>query len=250
MPGERFIFLDFDDTLSDPFQFHAQYVREVGAVLAPRYGGSAERWAKAAIDLLEMLEAEYIERFEGSPLNGYCAWLETVRERSAVRMFQWMGIPVPNDRARVARETQFDALRRCNAAFPGAAEALRELCAADCSIHIASGQESEYLTAALMGADLDSYIGSKFGPDLVDCAKEGPEYYERIFHAVGVKASNAVVVDDYPPAIGWALQAGAAVIQSKLSRERHYEVEAGVVGVMTDLRELPGLLNAAFDKRA
>ena len=51
MPGERTVFLDFDDTLSDPFQFHVQYVREVGALLAPRYGGSEERWAKAAIDL-------------------------------------------------------------------------------------------------------------------------------------------------------------------------------------------------------
>ena len=243
MPGERTVFLDFDDTLSDPFQFHVQYVREVGALLAPRYGGSEERWAKAAIDLLESVEAEYVKRFAGNPLNGYCAWLETVRARSAVTMFQWMGIPCPPDPAQIARETQFEALRRSNATFPGAVEALEGLRAAGFRMHIASGQESEYLAAALMGAGLDRFLGMKFGPDLVDCAKEGPEYYERIFAAAGVKASDAIVVDDHPPAIDWALLAGAAVIQSKLSRERRYDIAIGVAGVMTDMRELPGLVN-------
>src|SRR4051812_17899914 len=97
MSGRRTVFLDFDDTLSDPFLLHPQYVRAVGAVLAPRYGGDPERWAKGAIDLLTMLEAEYLERFEGAPLNGYCAWLETVRERSAEQMFACMGLPAPPD---------------------------------------------------------------------------------------------------------------------------------------------------------
>lgn len=243
MPGERTVFLDFDDTLSDPFQFHVQYVREVGALLAPRYGGAEERWATTADDLLASVEMEYAERFAGNPLNGYCAWLETVRERSAVTMFEWMGIQAPEDPARVAREAQFEALRRCNAAFPGAVDALEGLRAADFRIHVASGQESEYLAAALMGADLARFVGMKFGPDLVDCAKEGPEYYERIFAAAGVKAADAVVVDDHPPAIDWALLAGASVIQSKLSRKRHYETAAGVAGVMTDMRELPGLVS-------
>jgi phosphoglycolate phosphatase-like HAD superfamily hydrolase len=249
MPDECFVFLDFDDTLSDPFVFHTQYVREVGALLAPQYGGDAEQWAKAAIDMLEALEKEYVARFEANPLNGYCDWLNTVRERSARQMFERMAIPVPPDVARIARETQFNALLQCNAAFPGAAEALTELFEAGCRIQIASGQESEYLMAALMGAGLESYTESKFGPDLVDCAKEGPEYYERIFEATGVKAAEVVVVDDSPPAIGWAMQAGAAVIQSKLSRERHFEVVGGVAGVLSDLRDLPMMVHSIFARR-
>ena len=246
MPDECFVFLDFDDTLSDPFQFHTQYVREVGAILAPQFGGDADRWAKTAIDTLEALEREYVERFENNPLNGYRAWLEIVRERSARQMFEQMGLPVPADAARIARETQFNALLQCNAAFPGAVEAMAELFEAGCRIQIASGQESEYLMAALMGAGLESYTESKFGPDLVDCAKEGPEYYERIFAATGVKPAEIVVVDDSPPAIGWAMKAGATVIQSKLSRERHFDVVAGVASVLTDMRDLPGLVESAF----
>lgn len=245
MPCECFVFLDFDDTLSDPFQFHTQYVREVGALLAPQYGGQPEKWAKAAIDLLEMLEREYVERFVGYPLNGYCAWLETVRERSALKMFERMGIQPPPDPAHVARETQFNALLQCNAAFPGALDAMAGLFEAGCRIQIASGQESEYLMAALMGAGLESYTESKFGPDLVDCAKEGVEYYQRIFAAAGADDSKRIVVDDSPAAIGWALQAGATVIQARVSRERHYEIVPGVAGVMTDLSELPALVESA-----
>src|SRR5689334_23338165 len=212
MPDECFVFLDFDDTLSDPFKFHTQYVREIGAILAPQFGGDPDRWAKAAIDMLEELEKEYQARFEGNPLNGYCGWLETVRERSARQMFERLGLPVPADATRIARETQFNALLQCNAAFPGAAEAMAGLFESGCRIQIASGQESEYLMAALMGAGLESYTESKFGPDLVDCAKEGPEYYQRIFDATGVNPAEAVVVDDSPPAIGWAMSTGARVI--------------------------------------
>jgi beta-phosphoglucomutase-like phosphatase (HAD superfamily) len=249
MPSERFVFLDFDDTVSDPFQFHTQYVREIGRLLGAQYGGEPDQWAKAAIDMLEVLDCEYRDRFEGYPLNGYRAWLETVRERSARKMFERMDIPMPPEADRVAREMQFNALLQCNAAFPGALEALSGLFDAGCRIQIASGQESEYLMAALMGAGLESYTESKFGPDLVDCAKEGPEFYHRIFAAAGADPANSVVVDDAPAAIGWALQAGAAVIQSKLSRERHFDNIPGIAAVMTDLRELPALVDSVFARR-
>jgi len=43
----------------------------------------------------------------------------------------------------------FDALYGCNATFPGAEEALRELFEG-CSNQIASSQESDYLLAALI----------------------------------------------------------------------------------------------------
>ena len=154
-------------------------------------------------------------------------------------MFERMGLPIPSDAARIARETQFNALIQCNAAFPGAQEVVKALFDSGHRIQIASGQESEYLVAALRGAGLEKYIESKFGPDLIDCAKEGPEYYSRIFEATGVRAQDAVVVDDWPPAITWALQTGARVIQSKLSRERHFETVQGVAAILTDLRALP-----------
>jgi phosphoglycolate phosphatase-like HAD superfamily hydrolase len=249
MQGGKFVFIDFDDTLSDPFLLHPQYVRTLGDLLSARFSGSADRWAKAAIDTLEMVEREYCARFERNPLSGYCAWLAVVRGQSAGRMFEQMKIAAPADIDGVARQFQYEALAKCDAAFPGAGDALRTICENGWRIQIASGQESDYLAAALIGAGLDRCIERRFGPDLVDCAKEGPEFYERIFAECGVRASDAVVVDDWPPAIAWALQTGAAVIQSKLSRERHFEVVGGVAAVMTDLRDLPCLLGEVVLRR-
>ncbi len=242
------VFLDFDDTLSDPFELHLQYVREVGGYLSDRYGEDAVRWSRAAIDMLEAVQGDYLDRFERNPLSGYCVWLDTIWERAALGMFEQMGMAPPPEPARVAQETQFNGLVRCNAAFAGASEALASLHDSGWIVRIASGQESKYLTAALIGAGLDRYVGRRFGPDLVDCAKEGPEYYERVFESVGVTSADAVVVDDDPHAIGWAIQTGATVIQSKLSRVRHFEAVQGIAAVMNDLRELPGLVTAALDR--
>lgn len=249
MPAERTIFLDFDDTLSDPFQFHVQNAHAIGAVLAEQYGGDRDGWAKAAVDLLKEFEKEYEDKFVDTPLNGYCEWLTTVRERSALQMFERMGLPSPLEPTRVARETQFRALLRCNAAFPNAGTVLHAIRKAGYRINMASAQESEYLDAALRGAGLSDHFEWKFGPDLVNCAKEGPEYYRRIFAAAGVAAADCVVVDDFPRAIDWAMSAGASVIQAKVSCERHYDVVPGVAGVIYELADLPGMVDAIFAMR-
>ncbi len=239
---ERFIFVDFDDTLSDNFQFNLQYVRELGALLAPKFGGEGEAWAKSATDMLATIEAEYVARFVGAPLAGYCAWLETIRARSVELLFGGMGVAAPADAASLAIDNQFSALTACDAAFPGASEALMALFEDGVRTQIASGQESEYLLAALMGAGVESFTESKFGPDLVDCAKEGPEFYARIFAASGVAAGETLVIDDRPDALGWAMATGAKTIQARLSPVRHFETVPGVVAVLTNLRDLPALV--------
>lgn len=242
MADGKYLFVDFDDTLSDQFKLNTQYVREVGALLAPKYGGEPEAWAKATADMLEALEKEYVERFVCRPLAGYREWLETVHDRASEMVFAGMGLQTPPDSRRLAIETQFAALASCDAAFPGAYDALLELYDGDYRVQMASGQESEYLLAALMGAGIESFTESKFGPDLVDCAKEGPEYYERIFGEIGVKPSDTLVVDDHPQAIAWALKTGVKVVQVRISRERRYPVVAGVEAVITELTELPALV--------
>ncbi len=236
-----YIFIDFDNTLSDQYQFNVQYVREVGALLAPKYGGESETWAKAATDMMETLEQEYIARFLNNPLAGYCEWLAGMRERACALLFGAMGLPVPPNAKQLAIETQFNALTACDAAFPGAYEALMTLFEDGYRTQMASGQESEWLLAALMGAGIESFTESKFGPDLVDCAKEGPEFYARLFAQVGVPAGETLVIDNDPLALDWAMEVGAKVIQAKVSPEEHREALPGIP-VVTDLRDLPRLV--------
>lgn len=242
------IFLDFDDTLSDPTPFFSQFAREIGGYLSLRFGGEPSAWAKATADMLVAVEDDYKRRFVGNPTNGYLEWLRALRFRSLHLVFEAMAMPVPPDAERFSLQVQFEALSQCNAAFFGAEQALAALKAQGCALHMASGQESEYLRGGLTGMGLVQYVDRLFGPDLVDCAKEGPEYYARVFAATGVRGEGAIVVDDYPPAIRWALTQGAKVIQAKLSPIRHEATVPGVAVVMTDLRTLPylveGLTNA------
>jgi phosphoglycolate phosphatase-like HAD superfamily hydrolase len=242
MPPDRVVFFDFDDTLSDQILFNLKYVRAIGEILAPLYGGDIEAWAKSGIDMLQALEDDYLVRFEGNPLSGYCAWLESIRVRSAGLLFNGMNLPPPPAARALALRTQTQALRRCNAAFAGVPETLSALTREGYRLFIASGQESEYLWGALNGMGIDHTIERCFGPDLIDCAKEGPEYYERVFAEVGVRGEDALVVDDLPAPIGWALEQGATVIQAKLSRERHHERVPGVAAVLTDFAALPRLI--------
>ena len=242
MPNTKFLFIDFDNTLSDLNQFLEQYVRETSSFLAPRYGGSEVAWAQATLGMIQALEQDYKARFVGNPLAGYCAWLEEARAKASEWLFQGVGLPLPANPYAVTMDVQFQGLSACNATYPGAAEAMQTLFEQDYRVQVASGNDSEYLLAALLGAGIESFMESKFGPDLIDCAKEGPEYYERIFAASEVSAADTLVIDDHPDAIRWALQTGTKVIQAKMSPNVSVETIPGVVAVMTDLRELPGLV--------
>jgi FMN phosphatase YigB (HAD superfamily) len=238
---QKCLFLDFDNTLSDFDQLGLQYVREVAARLVSQFGGDTHAWKTAVADTLKQLLADYETRFTGNPLAGFNLWMEQARLTFVENLCRSQRVSVPADPVAFAREIQYQALIACNAAFPGAVDALETLTQSGVCLHMASAWDSEYLDAALTGAGLSHYLGSKYGPDLVDCAKEGPEFYERIFAATGVPPTEALVVDDNPDTLRWILQTGATAIQSHITTG-HHEVVPGVAAVLTDLRDLPGLV--------
>ncbi len=51
-----------------------------------------------------------------------------------------------------------------------------------------------------------------YGPDLVGTLKDGPRFYERILKDSRVAARDALVVDDNPNAVGWAMRAGVRAV--------------------------------------
>ncbi|MCW3094454.1 MAG: putative phosphatase [Chthonomonadaceae bacterium] len=189
--------------------------------------------------MLVAVQDDYVDRFVGNPTNGYLAWLRALRLRSMHLVFGAMGLPAPANAEQLSVKRQFEALSKCNAAFPGADEMLGELTRQGYSLHMASGQESEYLRGGLSGSGLTHYFGRLFGPDLVDCAKEGTEYYSRVFDAIGVRSNEVIIVDDYPPAIGWAVASGAQVVQVKLSPLIRHPTQPGIAAVVTSLYDLP-----------
>jgi FMN phosphatase YigB (HAD superfamily) len=239
------LFLDFDDTLSEQVTFNLQFCRAVGDFLSPIHGGHPEDWARSAIDMLVALEAEYLARFRGAPTNGYRDWLAAMRPRATEMLFTGMGLQLPENPAQLSLEVQAAALPRCNALFPAARECVHALRIQGHEIHMASGNESAHLVYALRGANLSEPIDACFGPDLIDCAKEGPEFYRRIFAHLGLPPDRALIVDNDPVAIGWAHEVGAKAIQVDLLPDRRIQIAEGVLAVITDLNDLPYAVKTA-----
>jgi phosphoglycolate phosphatase-like HAD superfamily hydrolase len=243
MPEGVFLFVDFDDTLSDFAALGGQYVEQLSRLLSSEFGGEPGEWAAATVPELEASVARYVEKFVGNPLAGYNAWIEEERARVAAAIFARVGreLPANEPLGPLAKRVQFDALTNCNAVFPGTEEALHALFEADVRIQLASSQESDYLLAALIGGGIESCTESKFGPDLVDCAKEGPEFYRRIFAMAEISPSQAIVLDDQAMCLDWAEEAGARVIQACL-KANAAEPEFPVV--LGSMAELPGLVES------
>lgn len=239
------VFLDFDDTLSDEARFSIQFVKALGRTLGEKYGcASEEAWRDGVVTMLLHIVQDYAEHFRGRPQNGYCAWLDRMRPMATEVLFERMNLPRPPASHEESIEIQARALQQCNALFGGAEHALHMLRCAGHRVLMASGHESRYLQAALQGAAVHTYPEQFFGPDLVDCAKEGPEYFACIFAAANVSPQEAIVVDDLPEAIGWALETGASAIQSCLSPVRRYPPVPGVSNVLTDLYRLPDIVES------
>ena len=210
------LFVDFDDTLSDYREMGRQYVERLADLLCREHGGCHEEWTTVLASALTSSLERYAEEYGGRPRSGMAKWVRQEHERVLREVFTAMNARLPADihPADLSLKLQYDALCDCNALFRGAAEALDEIQSYGVIIHAASSWPSDYIQGAMFGAGLAPFITSMFGPDLVDCPKEGPEFYRLIFRSSEVPASRAVVVDDQPECLQWAEEAGARVIQA------------------------------------
>lgn len=155
-------------------------------------------------------------------------------------MCQHVGVTVPSNEGclRLAIETEEYVLPRVRAAFPGAVEAVHKLKAAGYRLGTASGQSSGELVHYLTGMDiLACFTERLYGPDLVRTRKASPLFYERIFADAGVAPAQALIVDDTPEAVGWAVQAGARAILVGVGPEKKLSY-----ATVASLSELPLLL--------
>ena len=107
---------------------------------------------------------------------------------------------------------------------------------------MASGQESEFLKAALEGAGVAHIPQGWFGPDLINCAKESTRYFERIFASLQIDPHTAIVIDDLAPATQWAEALGAKAIQAQLANSQPKDESAPHRPLLTHWRDVPQLL--------
>ncbi len=202
------ILLDFDDTLSEYTVFYKQYTQVLGGILRKSFGGEQEVWAHSAQLMLVAIEADYMSRFLHNPLAGYCAWLKHSRHLAAQILFEGAEMEAPANAVQYLKRAHAKALSQCSALFAGMEVAIHRLADAGIALYTASGNESRHLHAALQNTSLLNCFQRLYGPDLIDCAKEGPEYYTLICKDLHISPNMALVVDNAPEALGWAAEAG------------------------------------------
>jgi phosphoglycolate phosphatase-like HAD superfamily hydrolase len=239
------LFIDFDDTLSDFSGHTTLYAARLSENLAREHGGEPSEWVSVLKPAILASIARYAATFKSNPLAGICAWIPVERARIATEVFQSVGRDLPADiaPAELTLSIQTAALQACKggAFYPGAVETLRMIHQSGVRLHMASSHESRYLAAVLRGAGIDELFDNFFGADLIDCAKEGTEYYCRMFEACGIRPEQAVVLDDGVDCMRWAQHTGAHVIQVRLRKDpvpREFET------VLTDWRDLPGMISS------
>ncbi len=233
------LLLDFDGTLSDPVLLFEQYVSALTEELTEAHGGEGEAWRSLTRTMLWDLTQDFANYFSANPFADYHPYMNALYTRSTQIVCEHIGRPLPNDPVRFARDMQARSLRCCNAFYEDAAEALALLHQQGYRIVMASGQESEFLQAALEGAGVGSIPQGWFGPDLINCAKESTRYFERIFDALNLSPNEAIVIDDLAPAVLWAEELGAKAVQAQLANSQPRELSTPSRPVLTSWLDFP-----------
>jgi HAD superfamily hydrolase (TIGR01509 family) len=156
-------------------------------------------------------------------------------------MASFAGVTVPLDDAEcvmLAKEASVFITRNVRSAYSGAADAIRLLHSMGLDLYTASGEVSWELDGYLTGMGIRDQFLTLYGPDLINQAKEGVEYYRRAFVHAGVDPKHTLVVDDSLEALAWAQSVGAKTcfVGAASPRREHADL------MVSHLAELPGAL--------
>ena len=223
-----------DNTLRGP-----QWQRLVGEYLSPRLDGSLQAWAEANKHVATREVKLYMDHEWATGELDYLAFREQLDRDWIVWMAEMVGVDAPkgDECVRLARETSYFVTRRVRSACAGAVDAIRQLHATGYPLYTASGEDSDQLDGYLKGMGVRDLFRTLYGPDLVNTAKQVPEYCPRIFEDAEVDPGEAVVVDDSPAVVAWAREAGATAVL--VSAE-----DDGAGPVVRSLAALPAFLSS------
>ncbi len=210
------VLLDFDDTLSEYSRFNLRYIETMATLLTNEFGGSHDIWFSSTAKMALAIEADYSARFVGQPLNGYNRWREHANHLAAIMLFEWAGFLPPPDSVHAVRSLHETAVAASTALFPGMAETVNTIHRAGIPLCMASGNDSRHINLAISRQEIARCFSRLYGPDLVNCAKEGPEYYSLIASDQQVEPRDFLVVDNDPIALEWAQASGMNVLHVHL----------------------------------
>ena len=239
----HYIFIDNGGVITDNSVLSRNYLRRLGELLSPHFGGNSEQWAAANGRTWPRVWQRHLARMETFDVASgdierefYLTKADWLRSMCAE-----IGVEAPaneDDCVRLAAAVQDTIIIDSQAAFPGALDALKEL-ALRYTLFSASEGLSRELHKYLGALGVAGLFERLYGSDYVNTPKQMPQYHERIFAHAGIDPSTALVVDDWPVAIERARAAGART--ALVAREDGAEHGSADI-VVRSLAELPALL--------
>jgi FMN phosphatase YigB (HAD superfamily) len=218
MTDRPVVLLDLDGVLLDNDRYDAEWDRLAPLAFAERLGGNPEVWAAAQGAAWRKVEPEMRARFDGLAQSGrptVAEWWDEVNVAWIEEACALAGVDAPpTRRERIAAGERAVAVYYTNtrALQPGAGDAVRAL-AHRCELHMASGNPTIIVEAALRRLGVRASVGRAYGSDLAGAFKPGPAFYAAILNGLGVSAREVVVVDDQEVALSAARALGARTVQ-------------------------------------
>ncbi|HUP27377.1 MAG TPA: HAD family hydrolase [Chloroflexia bacterium] len=236
------LFLDDGGVISDNSRRAPQWQRLVGQFFAPILGGRPEEWEDANKVFITSL-------FEPAAWEARLNRARDYADYERTYLLDWIGgmcalmnvTPPPEEESiELTRRANAWIIPQVRADFPGVVDTVRLLHDEGYDLYTASGESS---------ADLEGYLGTLgirdcfkglYGVDLINTLKGGPEFYERLLSDAGIQPRDAIIVDDSPHAVSWAMEAGArAVLVTSVYKG---PIPPGVLFAIGSLAELPAAL--------
>lgn len=223
--SHKTLLLDYHGVISDGDRLPEQWRTLLGEFFVPRFGGDPRAWGRANNKAL----ARSLERARQiSPTTDQ----EEARRLDRIEwlhdMFQEVGIAGPSgeDADAVALEAIEYVIPRTNATVLGAASVLRTLHERGYVLYTASGDHSSSIDGYLRGLGVRDLFHETYGPNLFGVPKTGPRFYEALLAHAGVKAADAIAIDDDSTRLDWAagLGVGTVLVSRDQSPTAHQRV--------------------------
>jgi len=197
------IFFDAAGVLLDTSAMQTQWQRLIGEFLAPRLGGAPSAWGPANAYAVERMWARYRDP-RGTPRETH----ERLRRLWLREMCEKVGVPSPRDAGALAEETYGWVAARVAAPMPGVVGAMRSLKARGFRLFTSTAQASLEIGGYLKAIEVRELFDETYGTDIIDRWKTNAAFYRRILEHAGVRAEDAVTVDDQERCLDWAKRAG------------------------------------------
>lgn len=211
------IFLDDGGVMNDNDGRGPLWREGVAEFFVPRLGGTEEAWREANRIIIErILEQDNWTTRLGKACD-YVSFDRVYQTDWLNGMCELVGVPLLSEEEcyEMGHEATAYITGRAGSPMPGIVEAVRTLHARGYTLHTASGESSLELDGYLNCMGIRACFGRLYGPDLINTFKNSPLYYERLFADLGIAPADALVVDDSPLAVAWAVKAGARAVLSR-----------------------------------